>query len=236
MPYSQGTMTKPLATFALDYAAALLRALAGRASLAARAAQELGVQAAKLGAGVRELERIHARAVGGLALAGRRAERAAGFLAAVLRRRTGQRAAARSKTVRLVRLNLVLRRRTRELAATRRQLQRGVARRKVVEQAFRASNQEHARLLKEALRRQESLRQLTRRVLSAQEEERKSVTHELQDEVAQTLLGINVRLLALRQEAGHKTAALRAGLASTQRLVATSTRQVRRTSRKLDAP
>jgi signal transduction histidine kinase len=226
-------MNKPLTSFALEYAAALRRGLVGRRAVAARAAQELGVQAAGIGVGARELKGIHARAVGGQVLAGDRAERAAGFLATVLRQRASRRAAARSKTVRLVRLNLVLRRRTRELAATRRQLQRGVARRKQVEQAFRTSNQEHARLLKEALRRQESLRQLTRRVLAAQEEERRSVTHELQDEVAQTLLGINVRLLALRQEAGRKTAALRAGLASTQRLVATSTRSVRRTGRKL---
>jgi len=43
--------------------------------------------------------------------------------------------------------------------------------------------------LKDSLQLQEELRQLTHQVLAAQEEERKKISHELQDEIAQTLLG-----------------------------------------------
>jgi signal transduction histidine kinase len=47
---------------------------------------------------------------------------------------------------------------------------------------------------------QERLRHLAHEILLAQEDERKKVSHELQDEIAQTLLGINVRLLSLKQD------------------------------------
>ena len=45
------------------------------------------------------------------------------------------------------------------------------------------------------------LRRLTHQILSAQEAERKKISHELRDEIAQTLLGINVRLLTLKRAA-----------------------------------
>jgi signal transduction histidine kinase len=45
---------------------------------------------------------------------------------------------------------------------------------------------------------QEQLRLLSRQLLLAQEEERKRISRELHDEIAQTLTGINVRLAALK--------------------------------------
>ena len=58
--------------------------------------------------------------------------------------------------------------------------------------------------LKASLQLQKHLRQLTHRVLVAQEDERLKLSHELRDEIAQTLLGINVRLLLLKQAARSK--------------------------------
>jgi signal transduction histidine kinase len=82
--------------------------------------------------------------------------------------------------------------------------------------------------LKESLQLQEGLRQLTHQVLAAQEDERKKISRELQDEIAQTLLGINVRLLSLKQEARTNTKGLKNEIASTQRLVVKSAKSVRR--------
>ena len=138
----------------------------------------------------------------------------------------------RAKT-HLGRLNETLGRRTAELAATNRQLQRGIVRRKSVEAALKKSGEHYARLLKDSLQLQEGLRQLTHQVLAAQEDERKKISHELQDEIAQTLLGINVRLLSLKQEARSNTKGLKNEIASTQRLVAKSARSVRRVAREL---
>ncbi len=144
--------------------------------------------------------------------------------------------AARQSKIDLNRLSHTLRRRTAELAATNRQLQRGIVRRKRVEAALAKSGKHYARLLKDSLHLQEGLRQLTHEVLAAQEDERQKISHELQDEIAQTLLGINVRLLSLKKEARLNTAGLKNEIASTQRMVAKSARSVRRAAHEFRNP
>jgi signal transduction histidine kinase len=77
----------------------------------------------------------------------------------------------------------------------------------------------NARLLEESHRLQKHLKHLTHRIISDQEQERKKISRELHDEIAQTLLGINVRLLTLRTGAAGNAGGLNKELASTQRLV-----------------
>ena len=89
-------------------------------------------------------------------------------------------------------------------------------------------------MLKESLQLQKQLRQLTHRVLVAQEDEREKLSHELRDEIAQTLLGLNVRLLLLKQTAQNKAGGLKNEIASAQRLVVKSATLVRRLARELD--
>jgi signal transduction histidine kinase len=90
--------------------------------------------------------------------------------------------------------------------------------------------------LAESLRLQTRLRQVTHRVLAAQEEERYQISHELQDEIAQTLLGIDVRLLALKQGAQSNARQFKKQIASAQRLVVNSAKTVRQLARKLNLP
>jgi signal transduction histidine kinase len=139
--------------------------------------------------------------------------------------------AARQNGIHLERLKETLGQRTDELAVSNRQLQRGVARRKVMEDTFEKTGKHHNKCLEESLQLQKRLRLLTHRVLAAQEDERKSISRELQDEIAQTLLGINVRLLSLKQEARLNTKDLKNEIASTQRLVVKSAKSVRRVAR-----
>ena len=87
--------------------------------------------------------------------------------------------------------------------------------------------------LKESLQLQKQLRLLTHRVLAAQEDERMKLSHELQDEIAQTLLGINVRLLLLKQAARSKARGLKSEIAGAQRLIVKSTKLVRRLAHEL---
>lgn len=136
--------------------------------------------------------------------------------------------AARQSKLDLNRLNEALKFRTTELATTHRLLKRGVVRRKSVEAALEKSGEHYAKLLKESLQLQESLRELTHQVLTAQENDRKKISRELQDEIGQTLIGIHVRLLSLKQEARKNTKGLKSEIASTQRLVAQSAKSVRR--------
>lgn len=141
--------------------------------------------------------------------------------------------AARQSKVDLSKLMAALSRRTKELAASNRRLQKGVVRRKIMEDEFAKRGRHHQKNLEKSLDLQKRLRRLTRQVLAAQEDERKKISRELQDEIAQTLLGINVRLLCLKQEARSKTNGLKNTIASTQRLVANSARSVRQAGRKI---
>jgi two-component system sensor histidine kinase DegS len=80
---------------------------------------------------------------------------------------------------------------------------------------------------------QERLRQLSRQILSTQEDERKRISRELHDVVAQTLAGINVRLTALKQDAAIKPQDLARNLARAQKLVEQSATVVHRFAREL---
>jgi signal transduction histidine kinase len=144
--------------------------------------------------------------------------------------------AARQTRVHLSELKKTLGQRTEELADSNRQLQQGVVRRKVMEDTAEKNGRHHDLCLEESLELQRRLRQLTHRVIAAQEDERKKISHELQDEIAQTLLGINVRLLSLKQEARLNHKGLKNEIASTQRLVVKSAKSVRRFARELKAP
>ena len=75
------------------------------------------------------------------------------------------------------------------------------------------------------------MQHLTHRILSAQEDKRKKISHDLQDEIAQTLLGINVRLLTLKKAAGRNAKGLKKEIASTQRLVDKSVKTIERFAR-----
>jgi signal transduction histidine kinase len=92
----------------------------------------------------------------------------------------------------------------------------------------------HDKSVEESLELQKCMRQLTHRLLAAQENERAKLSHELQDEIAQMLLGINVRLVTLKQENRSNASGLKKEIASAQCLIAKSARAVRQLAHKLD--
>jgi len=114
------------------------------------------------------------------------------------------------------------------------QPQTAVSRRKALAETSAIHGKPLGTGLKASLQLQKQLRQLTHRVLVRQEDERGKLSHELRDEVAQTLLGINVRLLLLKQAARSKATGLKNEIASTQRLVAKSVLLVERLARELE--
>lgn len=120
------------------------------------------------------------------------------------------------------------------MAAINRRLQRSIIQRKRGVAALKKSGGRYSRLLKDSLQLQAELRHLTHKILSAQEKERQTISHQLQDEIAQTLLGIHVRLLTLKTAAKGNTANLTREIASTQRLVAKSVQSINRFASELD--
>jgi PAS domain S-box-containing protein len=112
-------------------------------------------------------------------------------------------------------------------------LQHEITRRKVAEDTIRQSEQHQIQLLEQSRHMQQQLRLLSHRILHVQEEERKRISRELHDEVTQTLVGINVHLETLAQEAAINPKGLKQKIARTQRLVEKSVDVVHRFAREL---
>ena len=129
--------------------------------------------------------------------------------------------------------NQTLRRHTAALTKGNRRLRREIARRKAGEIVIKKGEQDYRALLLESQIMQRKLRQLTRQIILAQEEERKQISRELHDEVVQTLVGINVELSALATGASAGLRSLKTKIAHTQRLVENSVKAVHRFAREL---
>jgi signal transduction histidine kinase len=203
-----------------------------------QSAQELGRRAVALGVETLELARIHEHALTLLKTPEskiRSRPRAEKFFTEANGAIEKTHREARQNRVSLSRLEESLEARTQELAASHRQVQRGNVRRRILENAAVKSGKDKSRYLEESLELQTHLRQLTHRVMAVQEDERTKISHELQDEIAQTLLGINVRLLSLKQSSRIKTKGFRDEITSTQQLVLKSAKFVRRFARELKA-
>jgi signal transduction histidine kinase len=123
--------------------------------------------------------------------------------------------------------------RTVELASANRLLGLEITQRKNVEAALRTSEQDLTNSLKKSEILKDQLRGLSRQILTVQEEERKKISRELHDVVAQALLGINVRLAALRVEAGLNTKDLDRNISQTQRMITKSANIVHQFAREL---
>jgi signal transduction histidine kinase len=144
--------------------------------------------------------------------------------------------AALEANVHLSQLNQTLCRRNVELAAKNQQLKKEVSRRQAVEKALKESEQHYSLLLEQSRLMAEHLRRLSRQILSAQEEERRRISRELHDEVAQVLTGINLHLARLKKEATANTTDLQGRIARTQRLVEKSVNIVHQFAGQLRPP
>ncbi len=140
---------------------------------------------------------------------------------------------AREAALHLNKIVEMLSRRTVELAASNLELEQEIVHRKAVEAALKKSEHHYGELLEQSDRLQNQLRQLSRQILLAQEEERREISRELHDVIAQTLTGINVRLAALSKQAATNTTGLDRNIARTQRLVEKSVDIVHQFAREL---
>jgi signal transduction histidine kinase len=223
-------MKRKLNAMSQQYVTALKKHLKQRPGGDLQAARGLGRQAVAIGLETLDVARIHEGALATLEGSSSKdgiIERASIFFAEAITPIERTHWAALKANARLRELNKTLGRRTVDLAASNRSLKQGIAQRKNVEKALKKSEQHSQKLLGESRRLQKHLQRLTHRIISAQEDNRKKVSHDLQDEIAQTLLGINVRLLTLKKESGLNAEGLQKEVASTQRLVDKSMKSIK---------
>jgi two-component system, NarL family, sensor histidine kinase DegS len=119
------------------------------------------------------------------------------------------------------------------LAAMRQKLADESLKRRAAEKSLKQCNQHYRDLLLKSGRTQVQLRFLSRRILQAQEEERKQISRELHDEITQILTGIKIRLASLTLEASSNTRGIKKKIAGTQRMVEESVNIVHRFAREL---
>jgi signal transduction histidine kinase len=232
-------MKRKLSRMSRRYASALRKHLKEGPQASLRPARGLGRQAVSLGLETLDVARIHQGALANLEVSSSRdglIKRAEIFFAEAITPIEKTHHAALKAKVRLSRLSRKLSGRTADLAAANRSLKQGIIRRKTVEVALKKSGDHYQTLLKKSLALQKHLQHLTHQILSAQEDKRKKISHDLQDEIAQTLLGINVRLLTVKQAAGHNAKGLQQEIARTQRLVDRSVKTIERFTREYANP
>ena len=230
-------MKAKMSALSREYETALRKHLKDRASSSLKKAAALGRQAVLLGLETLDLAKIHEQALIAIAIPppGPRdglAKRAQIFFveANIPIERT-HRAAARAE-LHWNTLNDTLHKRTSELAVSKRDVKMNIVQRKAAEESLKTKNKYYTKLLKESRSMQANLRSLAHRVLSAQENERGQISRELHEEIAQALLGINVRLLTLEQKGSRDAKKLLKDIASTQHLVDKSIKTMRRVARK----
>lgn len=231
-------MKRNLTSLSRQYQAALQKHLQRGRQTSSHPARGLGRRAVTIGLQTLDLARIHERALITLVLPTsdtREAmlRRARAFFAEAITPIETTHRVARETNAQMLQLNRTLRGRSADLATSNRQLKKEIAQRRLAEESLRRSEQHYGLLLEQSRRMQEQLRLLSRELLSAQEEERKKISRELHDVIAQTLTTINVRLAALKKEATFSTKGLERSIARTQQLVQESVEIVHRFAREL---
>jgi signal transduction histidine kinase len=208
------------------YRAGMRRYLKQGLAASVQPALRLGRQAAALGLETLDLALIHEQALltevqmaATSAARDRIIKRARNFFAAAIVPMEETHRSVLESNVKLSRLNRALTRQRRDLAVSNRKLKKEIAKLKIAEQTLRKSEQQSIRLLDQSRRLQEQLRLLSRRILLTQEQERKRISRELHDVIAQILTSINVRLANLRAEASVNTKGLARSILRTQKLV-----------------
>ena len=231
---------RPSNNFSRLYRVALRAHLKQGRQAGLESAQGLGAQALAAGLQTLDLAKLHELILVAEVLpgspAGKRSaliKQAGIFFAVAITPIEKTHRSAREAAAQLKKFIETLSQRTVELAASNVELSLEITQRKAAEEALKKSEHHYSELLRESDRLQEQLRRLSRQILSAQEDERKRISRELHDVIAQTLTGINVRLATLKKEASLNTKGLDRNIARTQRLVEKSVDIVHQFAREL---
>ena len=227
-------MKRKLTALSKQYLGELTKHLRQGPQAGLRSAHGLGLQAVAMGLETLDVAKIHERALAGLEASSSSdgvIKRAELFFREAITPIEKIHRAALDAGIRLERLDKQLVRRNLDLAVSNRSLKQSIVRRRKVEQALKKSGGHSRSLLEESHRLQKHLQKLAHQILTAQESKRKTISRDLQDEIAQTLLGINVRLLSLKKEAALNAEGFNKEIASTQRLVDQSVTSIKRFAR-----
>jgi len=115
--------------------------------------------------------------------------------------------------------DITLRRVAEKVTARNLRLEKEIVARQKIETDLRAKRKEQSDLLRQSRLQQKMLRDFSHRILNVQEDERKRISRELHDVIAQTLVSINVHLAVLNQGGADSPANFHRQIARTQMLI-----------------
>ena len=217
------------------YLTALRAYLAAPARTDPQAPHDLGTEAATCGLDTLDLAKIHDQALAAVlsdpppsATAEDLTRRAELFFTEVVMPIEGTHRLALEADANLKHVSTTLERRTLDLAGSSQVLQQQVVGRRKAEDSLRVSEDSSSDLLRDSRLIEQRLHDMVRKVLSATEAERGKMSRQLNDEVAQSLLGINLRMLVLKKEISANESNLAVEIATTQRLVDEAAIMIRR--------
>jgi len=216
----------PLSRLSDTYLAALQSHFKQGPNLSLQAAHEIGREAVAIGLETLDLARIHEQALAALVVptgpvAGReelRARAAAFFTEAITPIEETHRAAL-DASANLTQLHAALDERMLNLADASHELQHEIAGRTTAETALTKSQRSSGQLLKDSRVLEKQLRDMAHTLLTTTEAERHRLSLKLNDEIAQILLGINIRILALKNDIANNHTDLAHEIAATRQLV-----------------
>lgn len=115
--------------------------------------------------------------------------------------------------------DITVRKLAEEMSSRNLKLKKEIIQRQKVEEDLRTNRREQSRLLRHSRLQQKLLRDFSHRILNVQEEERKRISRELHDVIAQNLVGIQVHLELLTRigDTDHESA--RQQIARTRKIV-----------------
>ncbi len=105
------------------------------------------------------------------------------------------------------------------LTASNLKLKQEIIRRKSIEKMLQQTRAEERRLLQQSRKQALRLRELSHQIIQVQEVERKRISRELHDVVAQSLVGINIHVSTLAREMKVELGSLQGRIASTQQVI-----------------
>ncbi len=220
------TMNKQRADLSRLYHAALLLHLKQGSATSMEQPQAIGHFAVTHGLETLDIARIHEIAVASLILptytpktSGVLMGRAAAFFTEALVPIEKPHRGVSEANIHLNQIVKALGQRTLELADTVKELKLEILQRRAAEDALKTSELTTSKLLAKSLEMQEELRHLSRQLLFVQEEERRRISRELHDVIAQTLVGINFHVSTLARETKSEIGGLHERISKTHRLV-----------------
>jgi len=223
-----------------DYQDALLRYLKDAPDCNLEEANKLGKRALDLGMETLDLAKLHQESLIALVFKTSLVDvfeemtlLAGNFFAEAVTHIEGGHQAAREANIELQSTVEKLSQRTLELDESNSELKKEINNRELAERSLESSQLTTSELLAQSLILQKNLRQLSRRLIVVQEEERKRISRELHDVVAQALAAINVNLASLTLQTDANSEGIHQKIEATQKLVEKSVDIVHRFARDL---